>query len=76
MFAKFEFGFEKFFLLIFDMCVFVLFFFSAAINLPKMNLTNLDVFILSLMCVTTLYFISKIVRLFFCKYIFESGKDK
>jgi len=76
MFAEFKFGFEKMFLLIFDMCVFVLFLFSAVINLPKMDLTNLDVFILSLMCAFSLYFMSRIYRWFFYKYIFKSRKDK
>ncbi|PFC26420.1 hypothetical protein CN264_10290 [Bacillus cereus] len=76
MFAGFKFDFEKMFFLIFDMCVCLLFLFSAVINLPKMNLTNLDVFILTLMCVATLYFMLRIVRLFFYKYIFENRKDK
>ena len=76
MFAEFKFDFKKMVLLIFEMCVYALLLFNMSINLSKMNLTNLDAFIVSFMCVSTLYFMLVIVRWFIDKYIFSNGKDK
>lgn len=76
MFAEFKFSFSNFVLLIFDMCVFALLTFNMAINLPKMNLTNLDMFIVSFMCVATLYFMLGILRPFLDKLVFSNRKDK
>ncbi|MBK5491705.1 MULTISPECIES: hypothetical protein [Bacillus] len=76
MFAEFKFGFKNLVLLIFDMCIFAYVICNMAINLPKMNLTNLDVFLVSLMGVATFYFMMGIVRPFIDKMVSNSGKDK
>lgn len=76
MFAEFKFSFSNFVLLIFDMCVFALLIFNMAINLPKMNLTNVDMFLVSLISVAIFYFMVGILRPFLDRLIFGSRKDK
>lgn len=76
MFAEFKFNIKFLSMLIFDMCVFAYIVCNMAINLPKMNLSNFDMFLVSLMSIATFYFIFVFVRPFIDKHIFKNGKGK
>ncbi len=76
MFAEFKFNFKFLSVLIFDLCTFAYIVCYMAINLPKLNLTNFDMFLVSLMGMVIFYFMFVFVRPFIEKCIFKIGKEK
>lgn len=75
MFAEFKYSSKNLWELIVDLCSVAFVIYFMVINIPKLNLSNFNIFLVTLLSVVMLYFCNGVIRPFIDKRISNSRKE-
>lgn len=76
MFAEFKYSSKNLWELIVDLCSVAFVIYFMVINIPKLNLSNFNIFLVTLLSVVMMYFCFGVIRPFVDKRISNGRKEK
>ncbi|PER15474.1 hypothetical protein [Bacillus cereus] len=76
MFVEFKFSGRRLWELIVDICCVAFVIYFMVMNIPKLNLSNFNIFLVTLLSVVMMYFAFGVIRPFADKMISNSRKEK
>lgn len=76
MFAELKYSSRKLWELVVDICCVTFVIYFMVINLPKTNLSNFNMFLVTLLSVVMMYFCFGVIRPFLDRLVLNSRKEK